>query len=89
MAKVGGNSPDNLVALQLGEPFSGERFDAPPELGALSWIFMKRSVNDWGGKHNDSSFAKLYRLVDKPRIVMQSDDYRVIESAVLEGAGAG
>ena len=50
---------------------------------------MKKGVNDWGGKSDDSSFAKLYRQVDRPRIVMQSDDYRVVESAILEGAGAG
>jgi molybdate transport repressor ModE-like protein len=66
-----------------------ERFGCSPALSELGWVIQKKSVNNWGGKHNDSSFGKLYRLVDSPRIVLQSDNYRAVETAVLAGVGAG
>lgn len=64
-------------------------FGDGPAIDELGWVIQGRAVNNWGGKADDSSFGKLFRLVDRPRIVFQSENYAAIEAAVLAGIGAG
>ena len=88
---------DLLVGHRLGSVEFGayataeylNQFSDSPGIEDLGWIIQKRSVNNWGERGEDSAFAKLYRLMDKPRIVLQSDNYCAIESAILSGVGVG
>ena len=64
------------------------QFDAMPSLAELNWIFLPRSVNNWGGRSNDSGWEQLHRRVAAPNIVMQTSNYADIVSAIRAGIGA-
>jgi DNA-binding transcriptional LysR family regulator len=64
------------------------QFDGVPSLAELNWIFQPRSVNNWGGRSNNSGWEQLHRRVAAPRIVMQTSNYADIVSAIRAGIGA-
>ena len=64
------------------------QFDGAPSLAELNWIFLPRSVNNWGGRSNNSGWEQLHQRVAAPRIVMQTSNYADIVSAIRAGIGA-